>query len=94
MKDFATLFADLDASTSTRAKTDALLHYFHRAQPADAAWALYFLAGGKPRQTVATITLGIAHSRVLRKSTGCRPLPTNIMLNAPPWGAYSSFQVR
>jgi len=54
MKDFATLFADLDASTSTRAKTDALLHYFRRAQPADAAWALYFLAGGKPRQTVPT----------------------------------------
>ncbi len=54
MKNFATLFAALDATTSTKAKTDALRAYFRRAPPADAAWALYFLAGGKPRQTVPT----------------------------------------
>lgn len=54
MKDFAALYAALDATTSTRAKTDALAAYFRRAAPADAAWALYFLAGGKPRQTVPT----------------------------------------
>ena len=54
MKEFAALFAALDSTTSTRKKTDALLAYFQRAQPADAAWALYFLAGGKPRQTVPT----------------------------------------
>jgi DNA ligase-1 len=54
MKDFAALFAALDATTSTKKKTDALLLYFRRAAPADAAWALYFLAGGKPRQTVPT----------------------------------------
>jgi DNA ligase-1 len=54
MKEFAALFAALDSTTSTRKKTDALLAYFRRAQPADAAWALYFLAGGKPRQTVPT----------------------------------------
>jgi DNA ligase 1 len=54
MKEFAALFSALDSTTSTRKKTDALLLYFRRAQPADAAWALYFLAGGKPRQTVPT----------------------------------------
>ena len=54
MKEFAALFAALDSTTSTKKKTDALLLYFQRAQPADAAWALYFLAGGKPRQTVPT----------------------------------------
>jgi DNA ligase-1 len=54
MKDFAALFAELDATTSRRRKTDALAAYFRRARPADAAWALYFLAGGKPRQTVPT----------------------------------------
>ena len=54
MKEFAALFAALDSTTSTRKKTDALLAYFQRSQPADAAWALYFLAGGKPRQTVPT----------------------------------------
>jgi len=54
MKAFARLFAELDATTSTTAKTDALEAYFRAAPPADAAWALYVLAGGKPRQTVPT----------------------------------------
>jgi DNA ligase-1 len=54
MKEFAALFAALDSTTSTKKKTDALIAYFQRARPADAAWALYFLAGGKPRQTVPT----------------------------------------
>ena len=54
MKEFAALFSALDSTTSTKKKTDALLLYFQRAQPSDAAWALYFLAGGKPRQTVPT----------------------------------------
>ncbi len=57
MKAFAALYAALDGTTSTKKKTDALLAYFQRAQPADAAWALYFLAGGKPRQTVPTALL-------------------------------------
>ena len=52
MKAFAALFADLDATTSTQRKTDALVAYFQAAPAADAAWALYVLAGGKPRQTV------------------------------------------
>ena len=57
MKEFAALFSALDSTTSTKKKTDALLAYFRRAPPADAAWALYFLAGGKPRQTVPTALL-------------------------------------
>ena len=60
MKEFAALFSALDSTTSTKKKTDALLTYFQRAQPADAAWALYFLAGGKPRQTVPTALLRAA----------------------------------
>ena len=60
MKDFAALFSALDSTTSTKKKTDALLAYFQRAQPADAAWALYFLSGGKPRQTVPTALLRAA----------------------------------
>ena len=60
MKEFAALFSALDSTTSTKKKTDALLTYFQRAQPADAAWALYFLAGGKPRQTVPTALLRTA----------------------------------
>ena len=104
MKAFARLFAELDASTATRAKQAALVRYFERFEPAgaapprpddapatdvdaeaeavagesleppyaappdplpanaddaarDAAWAVYFLAGGKPRQTVPTRVL-------------------------------------
>ncbi|HYF57561.1 MAG TPA: ATP-dependent DNA ligase [Burkholderiaceae bacterium] len=52
MKAFADLYAELDASTSTLHKVDALERYLRRAAPADAAWAVYVLAGGKPRQAV------------------------------------------
>ena len=57
MKAFARLFSALDASTATSAKVDALKRYFTAAAPADAAWAVYFLSGGKPRQVVPTATL-------------------------------------
>ena len=58
MKAFAALFNELDASTSTAHKVDAMQRYFSSAPPADAAWAAYFLAGGKPRQTVPTAVMG------------------------------------
>jgi DNA ligase-1 len=57
MKRFAALYRELDASTATRDKQAALQRYFGEAPAADAAWAVYFLAGGKPRQTVPTRTL-------------------------------------
>jgi DNA ligase-1 len=52
MKRFAALFDALDASTSTRAKTEALAAYFRGAAPRDAAWAAWFLTGHRPRQAV------------------------------------------
>ena len=54
MKRFSQLFNELDASTATTAKVQALRRYFEQASDADAAWAVYFLAGGKPRQVVPT----------------------------------------
>ena len=54
MKAFAQLFQALDATTSQSAKLAALVAYLRVAPPADAAWATYFLAGGKPRQMVPT----------------------------------------
>ena len=57
MRRFAALYAELDASTATEAKVTALQRYLASADPADAAWGLYFLAGGKPRQTVPTALL-------------------------------------
>ncbi len=54
---FADLYAALDATTSTNAKRAALEAYFGSAPAEDAAWAVYFLAGGKPRQLVPTRVL-------------------------------------
>ncbi|SFC97536.1 ATP-dependent DNA ligase [Massilia yuzhufengensis] len=54
MREFARLYADLDETTSTTRKLDALQQYFSQAAPENAAWAVYFLAGGKPRQAVPT----------------------------------------
>ena len=54
MKAFAALYRALDDSTSSLAKRAALQAYLMTAPPADAAWAVYFLAGGKPRQLVST----------------------------------------
>ena len=52
MREFARLYAELDETTSTRRKLEALQVYFAGAAPQNAAWAVYFLAGGKPRQAV------------------------------------------
>ena len=54
MREFARLFAALDETTATNRKLDALQAYFGSAAPENAAWAVYFLAGGKPRQAVPT----------------------------------------
>jgi DNA ligase 1 len=57
MRRFARLFSELDATTSTNEKVEALARYFAEAPARDAAWAVYFLAGGKPRQVVKTASL-------------------------------------
>jgi DNA ligase-1 len=52
MKAFAELYAELDATTSNNHKLAAMQAYFAQAAPEDAAWAVYFLSGGRPRQLV------------------------------------------
>ncbi|NLC59894.1 MAG: ATP-dependent DNA ligase [Gammaproteobacteria bacterium] len=47
MRRFAALYERLDRSTGTTDKRQALVDYFSAAPPADAAWALWLLAGGK-----------------------------------------------
>ncbi|MEE4787038.1 ATP-dependent DNA ligase [Pseudomonas alliivorans] len=54
MKAFAELYTRLDATTSSNAKLAAMREYFEQADPQDAAWAVYFLSGGRPRQLVPT----------------------------------------
>lgn len=57
MHDFAALYAELDATNKTNEKVAALVRYFRSAPPADAAWAIYFLIGRRPRQAVPTASL-------------------------------------
>ncbi|WP_426209861.1 ATP-dependent DNA ligase [Massilia sp. TWP1-3-3] len=52
MREFARLYTELDETTATNRKLEALQGYFGSAAPENAAWAVYFLAGGKPRQAV------------------------------------------
>lgn len=54
MKAFAELYLRLDATTSSNARLQALQDYFSQAPAEDAAWAVYFLSGGRPRQLVPT----------------------------------------
>ena len=57
MKRFAALYAAIDSTTATNAKTDALVAYFAQAAAKDAAWAAWFLTGHRPRQAVRTKNL-------------------------------------
>lgn len=54
MRAFAELYAQLDETTKTNDKVAALARYLGSASPSDAAWAVYFLTGRKPRQVVGT----------------------------------------
>jgi len=57
VKAFANLYTELDETTKTTEKVAALVRYFAAAPSADAAWAVYFLTGRKPRQVVPTARL-------------------------------------
>ena len=57
MKAFTELYGALDATTKTTAKVRALRTYFARASSEDAAWAIYFLIGRRPRQVVPSSKL-------------------------------------
>jgi DNA ligase 1 len=59
VKAFAELYRQLDAATATRRKIDALKAYLQSAlaspeRHGEAAWIIYFLAGGKPKQMIPT----------------------------------------
>lgn len=77
MKAFAELYAQLDATTSSNAKLAAMRDYFEKAAAEDAAWAVYFLSGGRPRQLVPT--------RVLREQA-------MTLGNLPEWLFEESYQ--
>ena len=47
MKRFAQLYTELDQTTRTTTKVQALIAYFRAAAPQDAVWAVGFLMGRK-----------------------------------------------
>ncbi|MEM6455602.1 MAG: ATP-dependent DNA ligase [Acidobacteriota bacterium] len=53
MRAFTQLYGQLDATTSVRAKVDAMAAYFAAAPSADAAWGLFFLSGRRIKRLVA-----------------------------------------
>ena len=57
MKAFARLYAALDETTATNEKVAALVRYFRPAPPADAAWAVHFLIGRRPKRLVRASNL-------------------------------------
>ena len=52
MRLFTDLYVELDQTNKTNEKVEAMRYYFEHAEKHDAAWALYFLSGRKPRQIV------------------------------------------
>ena len=52
MKRFATLFAALDATTKTSAKTAALTDFFRTAPAQDRVWTIALLSGRRPKRAV------------------------------------------
>ena len=54
MKAFAALYAELDETTKTLGKVAAMARYFASAPPEDAAWAVHFLTGRRPKRLVSS----------------------------------------
>lgn len=52
MRQFAALLTAIDETTRTSEKVDAMVAYFADAQPADAAWAVHFLSGERPKRLI------------------------------------------
>jgi DNA ligase-1 len=52
MKAFSKLFTEIDQTTSTNKKVDALVSYFATADAVDAIWCVALLSGKRPKRTV------------------------------------------
>lgn len=54
MRAFTRLYRELDATTRTSEKLEALRRYFASTPPADAAWGVHVLTGGRVRRAVGS----------------------------------------
>ncbi len=57
MKNFASLFTELDQTTKTLGKIKALVAYFEKAPDADKLWAIALLSHRRPKRTVTAAYL-------------------------------------
>lgn len=52
MKQFARLYQAIDETNKTNEKVAAIVRYLSEANPADAAWAIHFLTGRRPKRAI------------------------------------------
>lgn len=57
MKAFTELYYELDATTKTLPKVEALTRYFLRTKPEDSIWAIALLVGNRPKRPVKSSDL-------------------------------------
>jgi DNA ligase-1 len=57
VREFTDLLEELDRTTSVNARIDALARHFAKVPPEDAAFAVWFLAGGRPKRPVSSTRL-------------------------------------
>ena len=53
MQRFSQLYADLDRTTKTNAKVQAMVDYLREVPPEDAAWAVFFLTGQRLKRLIS-----------------------------------------
>lgn len=53
MRAFCHLYRQIDETTKTNEKLDALVKYFRSVSPSDGAWAVYFLCGNRPKRSLS-----------------------------------------
>src|SRR5688572_3806216 len=57
MRAFSELYDELDTTTSTNLKVNAMVRYFQAAEPADAAWATFILSGRRLKRFIGPALL-------------------------------------
>ena len=57
MRRFTALYMALDTTTKTNQKIAAMRDYFAAATPGDAAWAIFFLSGRRPKRLLSSALL-------------------------------------
>jgi DNA ligase-1 len=102
LRAFAELYAALDETTKTNEKVDALARYFAAVPPEDAAWAVHFLSGRRPKRLVGSRKLtewameatGTPDWLFVECYEAVGDLAETIALLLPPSGASSDLPLR